>query len=111
MTPVHKCSPSVNLWGRHGDPVLSEAIGGLIAEIGFHLLTGGGSGVMADASPLPNRADLTLGIIPRSATCDETKEGSSNPWIEFLILPSPATSAPKARHLKVYRLPGTKECE
>lgn len=56
----------------HGNPGLSEAIGRLIAEMGFHLLTGGGRGVMADASrgftSVPDRAGLALGIIPRSAT-------------------------------------------
>jgi|SRR6185312_2298727 len=73
----------------HGNPDLSEAIGRLIAEMGFHLLTGGGRGVMADASrgftSVPDRAGLTLGIIPRSATGDEEKEGYPNPWVELPI--------------------------
>src|SRR3954469_8571899 len=62
----------------HGNSGLSEAIGHLIAEMGFHLLTGGGRGVMADASrgftSIPDRAGLSLGIIPRSATGDEEGE-------------------------------------
>lgn len=71
----------------HGNPDLSESIGRLIAEMGFHLLTGGGRGVMADAcrgfTSVPGRAGLTLGIIPRSATGDE--EGYPNPWVELPI--------------------------
>ncbi len=73
----------------HGNPGLSEAIGRLIAEMGYHLLTGGGRGVMADASrsftSVPDRAGLALGIIPRSATGDEEKEGYPNPWVELPI--------------------------
>jgi uncharacterized protein (TIGR00725 family) len=73
----------------HGNPDLSEAIGRLIAEMGFHLLTGGGRGVMADASrgftSVPDRAGLALGIIPRSATGNEGKEGYPNPWVELPI--------------------------
>jgi uncharacterized protein (TIGR00725 family) len=73
----------------HGNPDLSESIGRLIAEMGFHLLTGGGHGVMADASrgftSVPGRAGLTLGIIPRSATGDEEKEDYPNSWVELPI--------------------------
>src|ERR1700681_3303426 len=73
----------------HGNPDLSEAIGGLIAEMGFHLLTGGGRGVMADAcrgfTSVPDRAGLTLGIIPRSLTGDEAEEGYPTPWVELPI--------------------------
>ena len=73
----------------HGNPDLSEAVGRLIAEMGFHLLTGGGRGVMADAyrgfTSVPRRAGLALGIIPRSVTGDEEKEGYPNPWVELPI--------------------------
>jgi uncharacterized protein (TIGR00725 family) len=74
----------------HRNPALAEAVGRLIAEMGFHLLTGGGRGVMADASrgftSVPKRLGLALGIIPRSTTSDEAKEGYPNPWIEVPIL-------------------------
>jgi uncharacterized protein (TIGR00725 family) len=74
----------------HGSPDLSEAVGRLIAEMGFHLLTGGGRGVMADAcrgfTSVPSRAGLTLGILPQSATGAEEMEGDPNPWIEIPIL-------------------------
>ena len=50
----------------HGNPDLAAAIGRLIAEMGFHLLTGGGRGVMADAcrgftSVTPMRRFLSKG--------------------------------------------------
>lgn len=92
MSPVRRL-PIVAVIGSgdpdHGNPDLSAAIGRLIAEMGFHLLTGGGRGVMADASrgftAVPDRAGLALGIIPRSATGDEEKEGYPNPWVELPI--------------------------
>ena len=34
---------------------------------------------------MPGRAGLALGIIPRSATGDEEKEGYPNPWVELPI--------------------------
>lgn len=74
----------------HGNPDLAVAVGRLIAELGFHLLTGGGRGVMADAcrgfTSVPDRTGLALGIIPRSATGDEAKAGYPNPWVELPIL-------------------------
>ena len=74
----------------HGNPELAEAVGRLIAEVGFHLLTGGGRGVMADAcrgfTSVPDRAGLAIGIIPRSTLGDEAKAGYPNPWVEIPIL-------------------------
>jgi uncharacterized protein (TIGR00725 family) len=74
----------------HGNPELAAAVGRLIAELGFHLLTGGGCGVMADAcrgfTSVPDRAGLAVGIIPRSATGEEAKTGYPNPWVELPIL-------------------------
>ena len=74
----------------HGNPELAAVVGRLIAEMGFHLLTGGGRGVMADAcrgfTAVPDRAGLALGIIPRSTAGDEAKDGYPNPWVELPIL-------------------------
>ncbi len=74
----------------HGNPELAAAVGRLIAEMGFHLLTGGGLGVMADAcrgfTAVPDRAGLAIGIIPRSPAGDEAKPGYPNPWVELPIL-------------------------
>jgi uncharacterized protein (TIGR00725 family) len=75
---------------RHGNPELAEAVGRLIAGMGFHLLTGGGRGVMADAcrgfASVPGRTGLSLGIIPRSGDDDGPKDGYPNPWVEVPIL-------------------------
>lgn len=74
----------------HRNPELAEALGRLIAEMGFHLLTGGGRGVMADAcrgfTSVQDRDGLAVGIIPRSTTGDEAKNGYPNPWVELPIL-------------------------
>jgi uncharacterized protein (TIGR00725 family) len=74
----------------HGNPDLAEAVGRLIAGMGFHLLTGGGRGVMANAcrgfASVPDRAGLSLGIIPRSPEGDGPKSGYPNPWVEVPIL-------------------------
>jgi uncharacterized protein (TIGR00725 family) len=94
MTSLVRRLPIVAVIGSsdpdHGNPVLSEAVGRLIAEMGFHLLTGGGRGVMADAcrgfTSVPDRAGLSLGILPRTATGAEETEGDPNPWVELPIL-------------------------
>lgn len=74
----------------HGNPALAEAVGRLIAALGCHLLTGGGRGVMTDAcrgfAAVPDRAGLSLGIIPRSAEDEAPKDGYPNPWVEVPIL-------------------------
>jgi uncharacterized protein (TIGR00725 family) len=74
----------------HGNPDLAEAVGRLVAGMGFHLLTGGGRGVMADAcrgfASVPDRAGLSIGIIPRSPEGDGPKSGYPNPWVEVPIL-------------------------
>jgi uncharacterized protein (TIGR00725 family) len=45
-----------------------KPLGGLIAEMGFHLLTGGGFGVMKDASEgftsIDGKAGLAIGVLP-----------------------------------------------
>lgn len=91
--PVHRL-PIVAILGSgdpdHGNPDLAHALGRLVAEMGFHLLTGGGRGVMADACrgfvSVESRAGVCLGIIPQSPDADEPKEGYPNPWVEIPIL-------------------------
>jgi uncharacterized protein (TIGR00725 family) len=93
MDPVRRL-PIVAIIGSgdpaHGNPELAAAVGRLVAEMGFHLLTGGGRGVMADASrgftSVPDRPGLALGIIPRPTTGEEAKAGYPNPWVELPIL-------------------------
>jgi uncharacterized protein (TIGR00725 family) len=73
----------------HGNRDLAEAVGRLVAELGFHLLTGGGRGVMEDACrgfvSVAGRQGVSIGVIPRSAAGDEPKPGYPNPWVEIPI--------------------------
>lgn len=74
----------------HGNPELAAAIGRLVAEMGFHLLTGGGLGVMRDVCrgfvSVAGRRGVSIGVIPRSSDGDEPKAGYPNPWVEIPIL-------------------------
>jgi uncharacterized protein (TIGR00725 family) len=73
----------------HDHAELAEAVGRLVAEMGFHLLTGGGLGVMEDAcrgfASVDSRAGLAIGIIPRTLDGDGPKPGYPNPWVEIPI--------------------------
>lgn len=73
----------------HGNARLAYAIGALVARGGFHLLTGGGSGVMADASrgfsSVDGRPGTCIGIIPRALGGDGPKQGYPNAWVEIPI--------------------------
>lgn len=73
----------------HDHAELAEAVGRLVAEMGFHLLTGGGLGVMQDAcrgfASVASRAGLSIGIIPRALDEDGPKPGYPNPWVEIPI--------------------------
>lgn len=75
---------------QHGNPGLAESVGRIVAEMGFHLLTGGGLGVMQDAcrgfASVPDRRGVSIGIIPRSQSADEPEAGYPNPWVEIPIL-------------------------
>lgn len=75
---------------EHGHADLAAAVGRLIAEMGFHLLTGGGSGVMGDAcrgfASVAGRRGASIGVIPRSPEGEEPKAGYPNPWVEIPIL-------------------------
>jgi len=73
----------------HGHADLAMAVGRLIAEMGFHLLTGGGLGVMRDASrgfaAVADRKGVSIGVIPRSLEGEEPESGYPNPWVEIPI--------------------------
>jgi uncharacterized protein (TIGR00725 family) len=62
----------------------------MVAELGWHLLTGGGQGVMEDACrgfcSVERRAGVSIGIIPRAADGDGPKAGYPNPWVEIPIV-------------------------
>lgn len=73
----------------HGNAALAFALGALVARRGFHLLTGGGAGVMEDASKgftsVESRPGLCIGILPREAGSDRPKQGYPNDWVELPI--------------------------
>jgi predicted Rossmann-fold nucleotide-binding protein len=82
------------------DPALERraaAVGELVAQLGCHLLTGGGAGVMSAAArgfvAVEHRPGLSIGILPAQPpqnTHDgtgpvEPPPGYPNPWIELAI--------------------------
>lgn len=79
--------------GSGSDPHLEKAykIGTWLAELGVHLLTGGGSGVMESVSKAfhntINRKGLVIGIIPGEFTDSGHKsaDGYPNRWVEIPI--------------------------
>jgi len=85
--------PIVGIMGS-GDVEWAERttdLGRWLAGKGFHVLTGGGKGVMASISraffDVPDRKGSVIGVLPCQADdpfC-EPKEGYPNPWIEIPI--------------------------
>ncbi len=75
---------------QHANSELATAVGRLVAEMGFHLLTGGGLGVMRDAcrgfTSMAGRRGVSIGVIPRSTDGESPKKGYPNPWVEIPIL-------------------------
>jgi len=73
----------------HGNAALAYALGALVARRGFHLLTGGGAGVMADASQgftsVEGRPGVCIGILPKDPGSDQPKPGYPNEWVEIPI--------------------------
>lgn len=71
---------------------LSEPLGRWLAEAGFHLLTGGGGGIMAAVSrafvAVENRRGMCLGILPaaRAGSMPVCAAGYPNPWVEIPIM-------------------------
>ena len=69
----------------------SESLGTWLAGENFHLLTGGGNGVMASVcrafSSVPDRKGSVIGILPgRGADKEHSAEsGYPNPWVEIPI--------------------------
>lgn len=68
----------------------AAAVGGLLAKIGVHLLTGGGRGVMAAVSrafsETLGREGLVIGVLPcREDNPARPKDGYPNPWVEIAI--------------------------
>ena len=85
--------PVIGVMGSGADshPVRAAAIGGWIAENGFHLLNGGGGGVMASVSRAffehSPRAGRVIGVLPclPEHHPPDAPLGYPNPWVEIPI--------------------------
>jgi uncharacterized protein (TIGR00725 family) len=91
--------------GRNEHAERAERLGRWLATQPVHLLTGGGSGVMAAVSRaftgVPDRVGLVIGIIPGDVTDGDyvAPEGYPNRWVELTIrthLPLSGTSGTDA---------------
>ena len=72
-----------------------------IAQQNYHLLTGGGTGVMASASEafcgVPDRKGMCIGIVPTEANNELgfiPKQNYPNPWVEIPIITPLTTFKP-----------------
>jgi uncharacterized protein (TIGR00725 family) len=86
--------PIIGVMGSHESEweLLAEPLGKMIAEFGYHLLTGAGAGVMTAASrgfaSVKTREGICIGIIP---TLDSQGQGIdpetfSNPYVEIPVV-------------------------
>jgi uncharacterized protein (TIGR00725 family) len=73
----------------HGER--AREVGSWLARAGFHLLTGGGGGVMSAVSEsffrVPRREGLVIGVIPGAGDDSHCRPrgGYPNPWVEIPI--------------------------
>lgn len=96
MIPVMR-RPVVGVMGASGAPHAerSRRVGAWIARAGYHLLTGGGPGVMAAVTEafvgVADRRGLAVGILPASGrggtggAAGQPPPGYPNPWVEIAI--------------------------
>jgi uncharacterized protein (TIGR00725 family) len=86
--------PIIGIMGSGQEPwdAYAQPIAEWIAHQGFHLLTGGGNGVMAAASEAffntKPRTGLCIGVAPTIADDEQgfvLKQGYPNPWVELCI--------------------------
>ena len=83
--------PVIGVMGSGSVPhaELAAPLGRLIANLGAHLLTGGGSGVMSAVAEAfvaaDDRAGLSLGILPGDWDCGQAPDGYPNPWVELVV--------------------------
>lgn len=77
--------------GQRGHDSTAAPLGRYLAEQGFHLLTGGGGGVMAAVSrafhAVPDRAGSVIGVLPSRSEdpLAGPKHGYPNEWVEIPI--------------------------
>ena len=64
--------------GTKNHKEISQPLGKWLAENGFHLINGGGSGVMAETARaftgVENRRGKVIGVIPSQAACDSEEK-------------------------------------
>ena len=88
--------PVVGVMGASSEPHAERAgrVGKWVARAGYHLLTGGGPGVMAAVTEafvgVPDRGGLAIGILPASGSgidgaAGRPPPGYPNPWVEIAI--------------------------
>ena len=89
--------PVVGVMGASREPhaTRSRRVGVWIARAGYHLLTGGGPGVMSAVTEafvaVPDRRGLAIGVLPASGRhgvegpAVRPPPGYPNPWVELAI--------------------------
>ena len=85
--------PVVGVMGSGREPHAERArrLGEWIARAGYHLLTGGGRGVMAAVTEafvgVAERRGVAIGILPAAAggRAGEAPSGYPNPWVEIAV--------------------------
>ena len=88
-----RCLPVVGVMGSGSEchRSLAGPLGGMIARLGVHLLTGGGQGVMRCVAEgfttVEDRAGLSLGVLPGFVTGDgcSPPDGYPNCHVELVI--------------------------
>lgn len=96
MIPIAR-RPVVGVMGAGAAPHAerSRRVGAWIARAGYHLLTGGGAGVMAAVTEafvgVTDRRGLAIGVLPASGgggidgPAGRPPPGYPNPWVEIVI--------------------------
>ncbi len=85
--------PVVGVMGSGREPHVERArrVGEWIARAGYHLLTGGGAGVMAAVTEafvgVEERRGLAIGILPAAGgdSAGAARPGYPNPWVEIAV--------------------------
>ena len=96
--------PIVGVFGsgrsQHGNAELAYQVGKLVGQCDVHLLTGGGQGVMADASrgfvESAPAGRLAIGVLPSAKDWTQPKRGYPNPWVQLPIVTHLAGTNPSA---------------
>lgn len=85
--------PVVGVMGSGREPHTERArrVGEWIARSGYHLLTGGGAGVMAAVTEafvgVEERRGIAIGILPAAGgdSAGAARPGYPNPWVEIAV--------------------------